>query len=217
MAKKPVVKMFDPKKDMTLTTDASEHSISGILSQEGHPIMYLSRRLTNTKFNYSNIQKEALAIVWTTTRAQQFLIGKKFLLRSDHRPLEFIFNPRKELPKATTSRILGWAIRLMAFDFDIEYVKWNSIPHVDALSRLRFYKESKDKTEEFEDASLHWVETDVLSLDRMAAETRHDPVLSKIISRIRKNSWGNCSRAERPYKEIRQKLTMMEWFVMGIW
>ena len=34
----------------------------------------------------------------------------------------------------------------MAFDFDIEYIKGNSIPHVDALSRLRFYKESKDKT-----------------------------------------------------------------------
>ena len=50
----------------------------------------------------------------------------------------------------------------------------------------------------------HWVETDVLSLDRMAAETRHDPVLSRITSRIRKNIWGNCSGAERPYKEIRQ-------------
>ena len=34
----------------------------------------------------------------------------------------------------------------MQFDFDIEYVKGNSIPYVDALSRLRFYKESKDKT-----------------------------------------------------------------------
>ncbi len=77
MAKKPVVKIFDPKKDITLTTDASEHSISGILSQ-GHLIMYLSRRLMNTEFNYSNIKKEALAIVWTTTRARQFLIGKKF-------------------------------------------------------------------------------------------------------------------------------------------
>ena len=43
----------------------------------------------------------------------------------------------------------------MAFDFDIEYVKGNSIPHVDALSRLRFYKESTDKTEEeFEDTFL---------------------------------------------------------------
>ena len=37
----------------------------------------------------------------------------------------------------------------MVFDFDIE-------SHVDALSRLRFYKESKDKTEEeFEDTFLH--------------------------------------------------------------
>ena len=42
MVKKPVVKIFDPKKDITLTTDASELSISGILPQGGHPIMYLS-------------------------------------------------------------------------------------------------------------------------------------------------------------------------------
>ena len=69
MAKKPVVKIFDPKKDITLTTDAREHSISGILLQKRHPIM-------NIEFNNSNIEKEALAIVWTTTRAQQFLIGK---------------------------------------------------------------------------------------------------------------------------------------------
>ena len=146
MAKKPVVKFFDPK-DITLTTNASEHSISGILSQEWHPVICLSRRQTHIEFNYSNIEKEALAIVWTITRAWQFLIGKIFLLRSDHRPLEFIFNPRKELPKVTTSRILRWAIRLMTFDFDMEYVKGNSISHVGALSRLRFYKGSKVKTE----------------------------------------------------------------------
>ena len=72
---------------------------------------------------------------------------------------------------------------------------------------MRLYKESKDKTEEeFEDIFLHWVKTDVLSLDRMAVETRHDPVLSRITSRIRKNIWGNCSRVESPYKEIRHKL-----------
>ena len=172
-----------------LTIDASEYSIYGILSQEGHPVIYLSRRLTNTEFNYSNIEKEALVIEWTIIRARQFLIGKRFLLRSDQRPLEFIFNPRKEFHKVTTSRILRWAIRLIALDFDIEYVKGNSIPHIDALLRLRFYKESKDKTEEkFEDTFLHWVKTDVLSLDRMAAETRHGPVLSRITSRIRKNT-----------------------------
>ena len=115
---------------------------------------------------------------------------KKFLLRSDHRPLEFIFNPRKESPKVTTLRILRSARRFMAFDFDIECVKGNAIPFVDGPTRLQFYKESKDKTEEFEDTFLHWVETDVLSLDRMAAETRHDPELSRITSRIRKKRMG---------------------------
>ena len=74
---------------------------------------------------------------------------------------------------------------------------------------MQFYKESKDKTEkEFEETFLHWVETDVFCLDRMAAETRHDPILSRITSRIRKNISGNCSRAERPYKEIGHKLTI---------
>ena len=67
MGKKPVVTIFDQKKDITLNTGVSELSISEILSLEGHPIMYLSRRLTKTQFNYSNIEKEPLAIAWTTT------------------------------------------------------------------------------------------------------------------------------------------------------
>ena len=42
------------------------------------------------------------------------------------------------------------------FDFDVDHVKGNSIPLVEALSMLQFYKESKDKTEkEFEDRFLH--------------------------------------------------------------
>lgn len=77
-AKRPIVEIFDPTKDITLTTDASKHSISGILSQEGHPIMYLSKRLTGTKLNYSNIEKEVLVIEQMTTRTCQFLIRKSF-------------------------------------------------------------------------------------------------------------------------------------------
>lgn len=56
---KPVVKIFDAREEITLNTDTSEHLISGIWSQD-HPIIYLSRCLTNAKFNYSNIEKEAV-------------------------------------------------------------------------------------------------------------------------------------------------------------
>ena len=206
LVEKPVVKVFDPKKELTLTTDASERAVSAILSQDNHPVMYLSRRLTKAEINYSNIEKEALAIVWSTQRARQFLLGRKFLLKSDHRPLEFIFNPRKELPKVTSARILRWAIRLMDFDFDIMYVKGNTIPHVDALSRLRFDEEDGEIQDS--EGILHWVETDVLPTKRLQEETMQDPILNGISYRIRKNAWSNCSMAERPYKEVRHKLTM---------
>ena len=96
-------------------------------------------------------------------RVQNFLLGKKFLLKSDDKPLEFLFNPRKELPIVISSRILRWAIKIKAFDFDILYVKGNSIPDVDALFRLRFQSENEEEHENSGDRIIEWVETDVLS------------------------------------------------------
>lgn len=73
MLKRQVVKIFASSKEITLTTDASEHSVSEILSQKGHSIMYLWRRL-NAKLNYSNIER---AIVWMITTTLQFLTREK--------------------------------------------------------------------------------------------------------------------------------------------
>ena len=138
LSRYPVVKIFDPLKSTVLTTDASEKSISGILTQDGHPVMYLSKKLTGSEQNFSNIECEAYAIVWSVLRAEHILLGKKFTLCTDHKPLEYIFHPHRGLPKVTTARLLRWAIQLAAFDYDIMYVKGESIPHVDALSRLDF-------------------------------------------------------------------------------
>ena len=117
LTSKKVIKIFDPKKEVTLTTDASERAIAVVVSQEGHPIMYLSRKLSPAECNYSNIEKEALTIVWSMETAQNFLLGKKFFLKSDHKPLKFSSSPRKELPRVTSSRILRYAIKIMAFDY----------------------------------------------------------------------------------------------------
>ena len=127
LSSKPVIKIFDPKKEVTLTNDISECAIAAVISQESHQIMYLSRKLLSAECNYSNIEKEALAIVWNMASAQNFLLGKRFLLKSDCKPLEFLFNLRKELPRVTLSKILRLAIKIMAFDFDIIYVKGNTI------------------------------------------------------------------------------------------
>ena len=204
----PVVRPFDANKDSTLTTDASEKSISAVLTQEGHPVMYLSRRLSETERNYSNIEREALAIVWATNRARHYLMGKKFQLRSDHRPLEFMFNPQRELPKVTSARLMRWAIQLSAFDYDIQYVKGESIPHADALSRLDFADDQTDGVDACGDTSfVHWTETDVVSIKELQQETKRDALLSSVATRVVQNRWSGCSAAERPFKAVRQSLS----------
>ena len=205
LSEEPVVKVYDINQDLELTTDASEKAISGILSQNGHPVLYLSRTLSDAETRYSNIEREALAIVWSTHRARHFLLGRKFKLISDHRPLEFIFDSNKELPKVTSARILRWAIQMMAFDYEINYKKGENIPHADALSRLSFLSQDEEKDQ---GTFIHLVESDIVNLDQIMKETENDRVLMDIKTRISKNNWGRCSVTERTYKSIRNKLTI---------
>jgi len=82
----PVLKPFSLTMETTLTVDASEHAAAGILSQGGHPIAFVSHSFTPAERNWSNIEREAFAIVWCTQRLRQFLLGRQFIIQSDHRP-----------------------------------------------------------------------------------------------------------------------------------
>ena len=66
----PLVQPYSLQKEATVTTDSSEKAIwkSRVLSQEGHPVIYVSRKLTPAEQNYSNIEREELAIVFVVTR-----------------------------------------------------------------------------------------------------------------------------------------------------
>ena len=61
LASKPVVQPYSLKKEVTITTDASERAIGGVLSQEGHPVIYVSKSFFQAEQRYSNIEREALA------------------------------------------------------------------------------------------------------------------------------------------------------------
>ncbi|PAA85528.1 hypothetical protein BOX15_Mlig018181g1 [Macrostomum lignano] len=206
----PIIQPYDRAKETTLTTDASEKAVAAVLTQEGHPVIYFSRRLTQAEARYSNIEREALAIVWAMERARQFLLGKRFTLRTDHRPLEFLFGTRQQLPKVANARLLRWAIRLMGFDFAIEYVRGAQIPHADALSRLDFADVPDDQAEAatHHHHLVHWAGESVIGWNELAEETKRDRLLADVMRRIAGNRWSGCSPAERPFKAIRHALTI---------
>ena len=65
LLKEPVLKPYDTTKEITIETDASQRAVAAIITQERHPIYYLSKKLTSAQSNWSNIEREAYAIYWT--------------------------------------------------------------------------------------------------------------------------------------------------------
>lgn len=127
----PVLAYPDFTQQFTLTTDASNIAIGSVLSQKGHPIAYHSRTLNPAERNYSTIEKELLSIVDSCKHFRPYLWGQKFIIESDHRPLQWLFSL-----KDPSSRLYRWKVKLEAFNFDIRYVKGQTNFVADALSRI---------------------------------------------------------------------------------
>lgn len=94
----------------------------------------MSKTLSKTQQNYSQIDKEAFAIIYGIKKFYQYLQGSKFTLITDHRPLTQIFSPTKNLPMFTALRMQHYALFLQGFNYDIKYRK--SKLHANYLSRL---------------------------------------------------------------------------------
>ncbi|KFD66224.1 hypothetical protein M514_21511 [Trichuris suis] len=76
------------------------------------PIAFASRLLTDVEKRYAEIDKEALAIMFGVSKFAQYLYGRCFILKTDHKPLERIFGNNRELPKLATNRLMRWALIL---------------------------------------------------------------------------------------------------------
>ena len=79
-----------------------------------HPISFVSRTLTKAERNYSNLQREALAVIFGVKKFHQYLYGRQFILETDHKPLESLFNEKKATPTLATARFQRWALTLAA-------------------------------------------------------------------------------------------------------
>lgn len=60
------LKNFDSKKDIVVKTDASQNGIGCVLLEEGRPVAYASRALTDAEKRYAVIEKEMTSVVYAT-------------------------------------------------------------------------------------------------------------------------------------------------------
>ena len=120
--------------EFILDTDACDVSIGAVLSQKQdgveRVIAYGSRTLNKAERNYCVTDRELLAVKYFIEQYKHYLLGRKFVVRSDHQALKWLFSLKD--PK---NRIARWIEDLSAYDFVIEYRPGRRHGNADAMSR----------------------------------------------------------------------------------
>ena len=130
--KAPVLAYFDNGKTVHIQCDASERGLGAALLQNGKPVFFASRALTDTETRYAQIEKELLAIVFSCEKFDHFTFERTVHVQSYHKPLESIL--KKPLYR-TPKRLQAMITRLQLYDLIINYVSGKLLYLADTLSR----------------------------------------------------------------------------------
>jgi hypothetical protein len=80
----PMLKIIDPEADFLVCTDACKEGLGGVLMQGGSVVCYESRKLNEHEVNYVTHDLELASIVHALKMWRHYLLGRKFVLMTDH-------------------------------------------------------------------------------------------------------------------------------------
>ncbi|KAJ8881910.1 hypothetical protein PR048_018396 [Dryococelus australis] len=100
------------------------------------PIAFASHSLTKAEVNYSQIEKESLALMFGGKHCYQYLYGTKFVLVTNHKMSLSIFGPKKGIPVMATAWLQRYAVFCLILIFDTVFDNSECHGNADDLSRL---------------------------------------------------------------------------------
>lgn len=158
---------FDPTKQIVVVADSSAYGIGAVLCHviDGveRPVCFASRSLNSAERNYSQLEKEALALVYALRQFHFYVWGQTGLtLVTDHKPLLGLFSPNKIIPPMASGRVQRWSLLLQAYNFRLVHRSGALLGTADALSRLPLPSTTESSPVPSDWSMLSWVDPGVI-------------------------------------------------------
>ena len=190
LAEAPVLAHYDPSLPLVMAADALAYGIGAVVSHRlpdgtDQPIAYASRTLSKSESNYAQVEKEALSLIFGIKKFHQYLYGRRFVMVTDHKPLLSILGPKHGIPPLAAARMQRWALLMSAYSYNIEFRPTASHGNADGLSRLPL--DNSNQVGNPQDCSvfnLQQIETLPMTAKEVAAATRADQILSKLLKHL---------------------------------
>ena len=182
-----------------------------MLLQEGQPICYASRALTDTETRYAQIEKELLAIVWSCDKFDQYIYGRDMVtIESDHEPLKAVF--KKDIHK-TPQRLQRMCLALQKYNLDVQYKKGSLMYISYTLSRACRDTTEGVQHEHCEIRALESISHEHISVTKKKRNEFRDKVAIddeiQVLIKIIQQGWparARCPPAALPYYDERSSL-----------
>ena len=216
VTKTPVLRYYNVKEEVTLQCDASQFGLGAALMQNGQPVAYASRALTEAETRYAQIEKELLAIVFACEHFEYYVYGREAVtVETDHQPLVPI--ALKPLNKAP-NRLQRMLLRLQNFNLKVIYKKGPDMFLADTLSRAFLpTMNTSDFVLSLEEVdhtmTLAIPEDQLQELKQVAGQDHVSQALSSTIRQGWPDSKSEVTELVHPYFDIRDELTVQDELV----
>ena len=155
LARETLLAHPDFSQPFHIHTDASKFQLGAVISQEGKPIAFYSRKLTGPQTRYTTTERELLSIVEVLKEFRNILFGYQIIIHTDHENLTYkTFN---------SERVMRWRLYIEEYSPDIRYIKGKNNIVADALSRLDIEWENMEEAHFTDELRSHCYAADEMA------------------------------------------------------
>ncbi|XP_057438197.1 transposon Tf2-1 polyprotein isoform X1 [Lotus japonicus] len=172
MTTSPVLALPDFNLPFEVECDAAGRGIGAVLMQQRRPIAYFSKALSAGNLAKSVYEKELMALVLCIQHWRHYLLGRVFIVYTDHKSLKHFLQQRVSSPDQQC-----WLAKLLGYQFEVKYKSGLENKAADALSRC------------FDDVELHSLISFPLWQDRkkLLDELAHDSYIQNLTVEVQKD------------------------------